>query len=151
MDVNSAPGDAWTFLPSSNPPRTELSLRIGEAPAVPPPPPGPYITDANYPGFRFKVSITAGTSVAGQREADCMAETVCVSGALAGRSEVLLRIVGPKPNGYLWPTLVKFTTSQVEVWIEQTASGEVRYYRLRGASPGVDELPGLFDRQGFLP
>jgi len=64
---------------------------------------------------------------------------------------VLVRIVGPKPNGYLWPTLAKLTTSRVEVWIEQVATGVLRYYRLEGASPGVDELPGLFDRTGFLP
>jgi len=59
--------------------------------------------------------------------------------------------VGPKPNGRLWPTLVKFSTSRIEVWIEQLATGELRYYELRGARPGFDELPGLFDRHGFEP
>ncbi len=73
------------------------------------------------------------------------------SGALPGRSEVFARVVGPKPNGFLWPTLVKFSTSQVEVWVRQTATGEVRRYLLEGARPGFDELPGLFDRQGFTP
>lgn len=68
-----------------------------------------------------------------------------------GRAEVFVRVVGPKPNGRLWPTLVKFTTSTVEVWLRQQRTGEVRYYRLEGASPGVDELPGLFDRVGFAP
>lgn len=119
---------------------------------TPPPPPGPFITDSEVPGFLFKVRITAGGSVlAGAHEGDCIAETVCFSGALPGRTEVFVRIVGPKPNGHLWPTLVKFTTSQVEVWIEQVATGALRYYKLRGAAPGVDELPGLFDREGFLP
>lgn len=37
------------------------------------------------------------------------------------------------------------------VWIQQLSTGELRYYELRGASPGFDELPGLFDRFGFLP
>jgi hypothetical protein len=74
-----------------------------------------------------------------------------VSGRLPGRHEVFARIVGPKPNGRLWPTLVKFTTSQVEVWIEQVSTGEVEYYLLEGASRGFDELPGLFDREGFEP
>lgn len=60
-------------------------------------------------------------------------------------------MVGPKPNGRLWPTLVKFTTSTVEVWIEQLSAGMVRYYRLEGATPGSSELPGLFDRGGFPP
>jgi hypothetical protein len=62
-----------------------------------------------------------------------------------------VRLVGPKPNGKLWPTIVKFTTSTVEVWIEQISTGEKRYYRLEGATRGEDELTGLFDRNGFEP
>jgi hypothetical protein len=117
----------------------------------PPPPPGPFLTTAEIPGFRFKVQITGATSIAGTAVSACLDETLCVAGAIASRAEVFARVVGPKPNGYLWPTLVKFTTSKVEVWIEQTATGEVRYYVLRGAAPSFDELPGLFDRTGFLP
>jgi len=64
---------------------------------------------------------------------------------------VFVRVVGPKPNGKLWPTMVKFSTSMVEVWIEQLTTGVVRYYRLDGASPGSSELQGLFDREGFSP
>ena len=37
------------------------------------------------------------------------------------------------------------------MWIEQVATGQLRYYRLAGASPGDDTLPGLFDRRGFSP
>jgi len=119
----------------------------------PPPPPAELLTDDDFPGFRFGVVITGrpGEPIAGAPEAACLPETLCVSGALAGRTEVLLRIVGPKPNGYLWPSIVKLTTSRVEVWIEQVATGEVRYYLLEGASRGDDRLPGLFDRHGFLP
>lgn len=79
------------------------------------------------------------------------ATTSGVYRAVPGRSEVFIRIVGPRPNGFLWPTLVKLGTSTVEVWIEQTSSGILRYYRLEGASPGTEALPGLFDRTGFLP
>lgn len=119
----------------------------------PPHPPTPAITSSRARGFRFWVRITGrqGPPRAGVQEPHCLPETVCVSGAVPGRSEVFLRIVGPKPNGRLWPTLVKFSTSTVEVWVEQTATGETKYYRLPGASPGVDELPGLFDREGFAP
>jgi hypothetical protein len=119
----------------------------------PPPPPVPLFADLDYPGYGFGVVITGGPGDPrpGAPEGACPAETVCVSGAVPGRSEVLIRLVGPKPNGYLWPTLVKLTTSQVEVWIEQVATGELRYYRLPGAVPGDDTLPGLFDRRGFLP
>ncbi len=120
----------------------------------PPPPEGlPWTTDPTYPGFRFKVRIGQGAAapISGTREPACLPETVCLSGALSGRSELLLRIVGPKPNGWLWPTLVKLSTSETEVWIEQLATGRLRYYDLAGARPGIDELPGLFDRFGFLP
>jgi hypothetical protein len=101
----------------------------------------------------MKVRIAPGgaEAIPGAREPACLQETVCVSGALPGRSELLVRIVGPRPNGWLWPTLVKFSTSRVDVWIQQLSTGELRYYELRGASPGFDELPGLFDRFGFLP
>ena len=116
------------------------------------------IAAPEYPGFRFWVRITAaggggpgGSVQPARREAACIPETVCVSGALPGRSELFLRLVGPKPNGYLWPTLVRFSTSRIDVWIEQTATGVLRHYVLDAASPGSSSLDGLFDRQGFEP
>ena len=120
---------------------------------LPPIPPGPAIESPEFPGFRFHVRIGGDESNprTGKPEPLCLPETVCVSGALSGRTEVLLRIVGPKPNGFLWPTLVRFTTSQVEVWIQQLSTGEWRYYRLDGSDPGSEELDGLFDRDGFRP
>lgn len=125
----------------------------GSGPAPPPPPAGGWITDGAFPDFRFNVQIEqgGGTTITGAKEPACLPETVCVSGAVPGRSEVFARVVGPKPNGRLWPTLVKFSTSRVEIWIQQLSTGELRYYELRGAAPGFDELPGLFDREGFLP
>ncbi len=109
-----------------------------------------FFTSPAVPGFAFKVAI-GDDAREGRPEPACLPETVCVSGAVAGRSELFVRIVGPKPNGYLWPTLVKLSTSRIEVWIRQEATGVTRHYVLPGASPGVDELPGLFDRMGFTP
>lgn len=127
------------------------AMDVPSAKTLPPADPG--LTSDELPGFSVKVRITSGsgTRVVGRAEANCIPETLCVSGALPGRSEVFVRVVGPKPNGRLWPTLVKFTTSTVEVWIEQLSTGIVRYYRLEGATPGSSELPGLFDRDGFSP
>lgn len=119
----------------------------------PPPPAGAApLTSPEFPDFRFWVQIDgADGPILGAMEPVCIPEALCVSGAVPGRSEVFVRVVGPKPNGFLWPTLVKFTTSTVEVWIELLSSGDIRYYRLPGATPGSSDLPGLFDRNGFRP
>lgn len=135
------------------------AIRLGEGSAPPPPfdgpppPSGPWLTSTGLPGFRVKLRITpqGGASLLGSVVPVCIPETLCVAGALPDRPEVFVRVVGPKPNGRLWPTLVKFTTSEVEVWVEQLSTGGVKYYRLEGAQPGFDELPGLFDRDGFVP
>ena len=118
---------------------------------APAPPAGAWLTTSRIPNFRFKVRITAGAVITGVQEADCVPETLCVSGAVPGRSEVFVRIIGPRPNGFLWPNVVKFTTSQVEVWIEQLSTGDLQYYFLAGPWPGIDDLPGLYDRLGFSP
>ena len=120
---------------------------------TPPMPAGEFLTSEQVPGFRFKVRITDqdGQSRPGRPEEACLPETVCASGALEGRTEVLLRVVGPKPNGYLWPTFVRFTTSAVEVWVERIATSEVKYYALAGTVPDGDDLEAGFDRVGFQP
>lgn len=118
------------------------------------PDPDGWLTTAAVPGFRFRVEILGSPGaepLVGAKENDCLAETLCVSAALPGRVEVQLRVVGPRPNGKLWPTFTKFTTSRVEIDVEQLSTGIVKSYVLEGASPGVDELPGLFDRDGFDP
>lgn len=118
----------------------------------PVPPPGPYLTSGELPGFRFKVRITSGAQViTGQKEAGCIGETLCVSGALQGRSELFLRIIGPRPNGFLWLNLVRFTPSRVEVWAEQTATGKLNYYDLPALPPADTELAGKVDKEAFLP
>lgn len=118
---------------------------------VPAPDPAGWFTDPAFPGFRFNVLINGQTNPrTGTREPSCLPETVCVSGAVPGRVEILMRIVGPKPNGYLWPTLFKASTSRFDVWIDQKG-GPTRHYVLEAATPGSTELPGFFDREGFLP
>lgn len=115
-------------------------------------PPGPWLTGPGLGGFEVKVRIrTGGEETAGFVESACLPETLCLSGFLPGRSELFVRVIGPRPNGFLWPVLTKFTPSEVEVWIRQQATGQINRYLLPAAAPGVDELPGLFDRTGFLP
>jgi glucose/arabinose dehydrogenase len=131
--------------------------RLREVAHEPPPPPPPPTVDGwmrtpEIPGFRFKVRILAGGEEQPvRREADCLPETLCVSGAIPGRSELFVRVVGPKPNGRLWPTLVRFSTSAIEVDVDQLATGITRQYVLPAAAPGASTLDGLFDRDGFEP
>jgi len=134
----------------------ELGVKIyqveGFGPWSAEPPLGFWMTSPGLPGFRFKVRITAGDQVfAGTKEPDCIPETVCVSGALPGRSELFLRMIGPRPNGYMWTNLVRFTTSRVEVEIEQLATGETRTYVLEQVPRASDELPGSVDKEAFMP
>jgi hypothetical protein len=122
-------------------------------PAAPASPAGPWISVPDLFSFRFKVRITpqGQPSFLGTEVEDCVPETVCIAGALPTRAETFVRVIGPRPNGYLWPQIVKFTVSRVEVWIEQLATAEVNYYDLPALPADTSELPGLVDKTGFLP
>jgi hypothetical protein len=100
-----------------------------------------------------KARITAQNGVQPdvRRESACIPETLCISGALPGRSELFVRVVGPRLNDKLWPTLVRFSTSRIEVWIQQLSSCDGQYYDLPATTPGSSSLDGLFDRDGFDP
>jgi|CXWL01.1.fsa_nt_gi hypothetical protein len=116
---------------------------------APPTPPATGVTTPSLPGFRFWAQIN------GERVATpvttCTGETACLAGAIPSRAEVFIRIVGPKPNGYLWPNIVKFNTSVTEIWIEQISTGRIRYYLLPALAADSSTLPGLVDKTGFLP
>jgi len=153
----------WAIAASSYDPGQTgaYTLRLqcsGNNPPPPPPPPPPptcptgFFSDPSYPDFCFRVMIgNPGDTRDGVREDDCQPDTVCVSGALAGRSEVFLRILGPRPNGFLWPTLVRFTPSRVVVDFYQRSTMQTNTYTLPAIPPGVDDLSGQQDRTGFLP
>jgi hypothetical protein len=110
-----------------------------------------FLTLSDLPDFRFQVRIfpVGGAPIVGKKVSQCAPETLCVSGAVAGRPEVYLRVVGPRPNGYFWPTIVRFTPSRVEVEIQQISTGEVKRYTLEAVPSNTDDLPGLQDRTGF--
>ncbi len=114
---------------------------------------GGFFTDPEFPDFRFRVVIEPPNTepFPATRLEDCQEDTVCLAGALPDRPELYIRILGPRPNDYLWPTLVRFTPSKVTVEIEQISTGERQTYVLEAIGPGDDTLPGLQDRTGFLP
>jgi hypothetical protein len=149
--TSSLPGvvDREGFLPADP---ADAPAEAAEArTASPPPPSGGWIVSGSVPGFRIKARIRSGGTAQTVRKEPCVARTICLSGPQPGRPELLVRMLGPMPNGYLWPALARFTTSPVEVWIQQVKTGAVRYYRLNGVPQGSSELNGLFDRQGFRP
>lgn len=128
-----------------------LRLTAHEVAPDPEPPSDDWLTAPQLHDFEVQVRITSGDDVQPIRQevVSCDAETVCVSGGVPGRVEVLVRVPGPRPNGCFWPTITKLTSSQVEVWVRQISTGEIRYYRVDGSSPGSSDLPGFFDREGF--
>ena len=126
-------------------------IRLDDGAADDPPPPyGSWISSSGLPGFVAQVRITAGAPpLQGSKEGDCIAETICASGALPGRPEVFVKVIGPRPNGFYWVQLIRFTPSQVEVWLRQQSSQQVNYYVLGPTTGSV--LRGLEDREAFLP
>ncbi len=173
VDGSSVNGELWVLASALAPLQTQLTvtdLQTGKSttyssnspgavlqvadrqPFAPDPPAGPWLTTPELPGFQFKVRITGPAGeIATRQEASCIPETLCISGAVPGRSELFLRVVGPKPNGFLQPNLVKFSTSQIEAWIQQLSTGQINYYELDPATPGSSDLTGFFDRYGFGP
>jgi hypothetical protein len=134
---------AFSFLPNTTGPYT-LSLQCTSTDG--------FFSDPEYPDFRFRVRIgNAGEEFFGLRENVCLEDTVCVSGQIPGRSELFLRILGPRPNGFLWPTLVRFTPSRLVVDIRQESTGQLNTYILDAIPPGTEALDGLQDRTGFRP
>ena len=138
-----------------------LGIRAVFDPVTPPPPPPPppqgdptppystWLRAPALPGFEIQVRIGGVTQ--GARETQCIVETICASGALAGRPEIFFKVIGPRPNGFLWTQISRFTPSLVEVWVRQLSTGAIRYYRLSGVGPGSDDVSGLQDRTAFLP
>lgn len=153
MFRSSNGGFSWTSLAQEFPESRALGIRAefvsAALPPDPDPPAAPPLTSSQYPNFRFWVEISdtrIGTSVA-----DCLPETVCVAGSIPTRAEVFVRIVGPKPNGRLWPNIVKFNTTKTEVWVQQISTGATNYYLLPQLATDSETLPGIVDKDGFVP
>lgn len=117
-----------------------------------PPELAPWLSSPELPDFEAKVLILPAGQIGrvGTAEPDCIAETLCVSGALAGRPELFLKVVGPRLNGFLWTQVARFTPSRVVIWLRQISTGFVRHYELDAAGPG-ESPSGLQDRQAFFP
>lgn len=112
-----------------------------------------WLSTPELPGYEFQVNITpaGGATVQGRAEANCIVETFCASGALAGRPEVFVKVIGPRPNGFLWVQISRFTPSEVEVMVRQSSTGLVQEYTLPPVGALSDDVSGLQDREAFVP
>jgi hypothetical protein len=146
-------GAIWSFVPLQKPNARAMGIRAEfepVAPTVDPPHPNvPAITSTEFPEFRFWAQF--GGNRAGQKTTTCLPLSVCIANTSPTRAETFVRIIGPRPNGYLWVQIAKFNLNLTEVWIEQISSGDVKYYKFDTLSEDSDAIPGLVDREGFLP
>ncbi|HET9227370.1 MAG TPA: hypothetical protein VFR31_11935, partial [Thermoanaerobaculia bacterium] len=123
------------------------ALSVAEA-AVPKPPSGPWISYKAAPGFRVKARYASGNKLRDMRQESCLPQTFCLGGPVKGQADVLVRMVR-QPDGHFIPMVARFIPARVEVWVEQTKSKAVRYYRLEGVPPGVLAVNGYVDWEGF--
>jgi hypothetical protein len=126
-----------------------VRAEFAQAALPPDPPSGAWLTTSQLSGFQFKVRINGGAS--GTSVSDCVPETLCVAGAIPTRSELFLRIIGPRSNGFLWAQVIRFTTSRLEVWVQRTSGGPIRYYDLPTVAQDSEVLSGLVDKEAFTP
>ncbi len=139
----NGPGDVLVFPFRGNPDGgpSDFSVRVFSASCTlgPQPPPGPGIRAPGLEDFELRVrfSTTGGQGLAGTLEPGCIPETACFSGSIPGRSELFLRVVGPKPNGFLWPTLVKFSTSRWRSGSSRLSTGVTRLLPAAGSAAGA--------------
>lgn len=112
-----------------------------------------WLTTPEVPGFEFQVEIRppGGQPVQGASEANCIVETFCASGALPGRPEVFVKLIGPRPNGFLWVQISRFTPSEVHVMVRKTSTQAVQEYTLPAVGAASDDVSGLQDREAFVP
>ena len=130
----------WTALPST---AEALAAANGDG----------WLTTSEIPGFRFRVGFTSATGAPffGAKESDCLADTLCVSSELAGRAAVLLRIIGPRNNGFFWFQAMRFPAQQADIEVQQLSTGVIKTYRLDRLDPDDTEIPGRLDRTAFQP
>lgn len=146
-------GALVTWRPSPSSPILE-GFVVGKAGDVSGPPPAQFaIENKELPGFRTWVRFSPKLTAAswGTPVEPCLPEALCAAGLLPARAEVIVRVIGPQPNGFLWPEIVRFTTDQVEVWVQQKTTGATRYYLLPAGSSGTETLTGRVDRHAFKP
>ncbi|HEX9944872.1 MAG TPA: hypothetical protein VGG03_22915 [Thermoanaerobaculia bacterium] len=130
-------------------PAAALDSRCAAAPpSTPPPPAGDWLASPQVPGFRIKVLFGQGTAARSGSLAPCVAGTLCVNAVGSERRELLVRL-GAAAGGRIAASVVKLDPAEAQVWIEQTATGELRYYRLAETPAGDDRLAGVRDLPGF--
>jgi len=148
-DTSAPSQNLQTVFPDYRTLGIRAEFRQAPPPEDPDPPAGAWLVSSQLPGYQFKVRING--SAAGTQVADCVPETLCVAGSIPTRTELFLRIIGPRPNGFLWAQVVRFSTSHLEVWVQRLSNGQINYYDLPAVPQDSAELPGLVDKEAFQP
>ena len=124
----------------------DLTSTVSEA--GPPPPSSNWLTTPNIPGFRFQALLGGAPLLKANA---CAAQAICLAKTATGVPEIVARILPKQANGKRWPVVGKFASPAAQVWVEQTASHQVKYYALLARAADSPELPGVVDRAGFAP
>jgi hypothetical protein len=98
----------------------------------------------DIPGYRFKAWLVdaAGKRTATRPEG-CVQGTLCLSGPLRGRTDVLVRLLDRRPAA------ARLTGTGLELWVERTTTGEVRKFLLPAEGTTSTSLDGVLDPVGF--
>ena len=95
-------------------------------------------------GYRFKAWLIDATDkrqvVRGE---GCLPGTLCFSGPVRGRTDVLVRVLDRRPAA------ARLTGSGLELWVERTTTHELRKFLLPAEGPTSTSLNGVLDAVGF--
>jgi Trypsin len=111
-EVLAPPPGPWSILVRRVRGEGEFQLVITQLGS---PPPGEWLESPDLPGFQVRARFGDAAEVPGERVTDCIDESICVSGALPDRPELFVKVIGPRPNGYLWVQVSRFTPSRAEI------------------------------------
>lgn len=95
-------------------------------------------------GYRFKAWLV---DASGRRQAvrgeGCLPGTLCFSGPVTGRTDVLVRVLDRRPAA------ARLTGAGLELWVERTKTHELRKFLLPAESAASTSLNGVLDATGF--
>jgi ELWxxDGT repeat protein len=128
-------------------PATALDARCSGLPSDPPPPVGDWLSSPSLSGFAVKVQLGAGSDARSGSLAPCIGDALCAVEQPGDHREVMVRVRASATGGK--PAIAKLTPRETQVWIQQVATTQVRYYHLAPTADTDSVLHGVLDASGF--